>query len=443
MPDLDEQLRTWTDQAEPITAEEARTRASEPVIPFSTDRRHRGVFGSPGRRLLVAAAVVLVVAGGVFAATQVGDSDEVRVGEQPQQPDPTPAPDPTQPAPDPAGPESTPEDPPVDPPDPLDELLLTLNGPIEPADFDGPPPFWLGHDEQNQLIAVDTLTGEIVHVVGQFDRTTEFGEETGEMPFATGRFLGSFGLAPDRQTVFAEVCCEPAAGTIISGPLDGDPESFLDVGFDEPVAMAYHLEFSPDGTKVAVLGYAEVTVVDLVDRVSWSYPYESPGMSSVGQAAWARDGRSLVVAWPYEVGDGTVLYEVRVIEPGRTRSIMETLALYRGSAGEIVTELSVDLDDDVHIATRVGSTDPETGMWMGWEGPSTVRTVDPATADPIGSVQYEGVVVSQHHGADGTWTLLFPDDGQRNEDTGDSMTVTVLHDDEVVGRHDGFHSAGW
>ena len=161
MPDLDEQLKAWADQTDPITAEEARTRADEPVIPIAPARRPGagGLLDSPSRRLLAAAAVVILVIGGLVVMTQGGDGEEIQIGEQPQQPDPTPT-------------DPSPTDGPAEPEDVIDELPmdeLGLDGPIPPANFEGPPPFWLGHDEHHRLVAVDTATGRVLHVVGQFD----------------------------------------------------------------------------------------------------------------------------------------------------------------------------------------------------------------------------------------------------------------------------------
>lgn len=431
MPDLEEQLKAWTDQTDPISADEARTRATEPTLPLAPRRPPgaSGLLGSPSRRLLAAAAVVTLVIAGLVVMTQAGDSNEVQIGEQPQQPAPTP----TAPAP---------TDGPAEPEEVIDELpmdQLSLDGPIPPADFEGPPPFWLGHDENHRLVAVDTATGRVLQVVGQFDDADRFESSVAPEPIATGGFLGAFSLAPDRQSAFVEVCCEPVSGTIIRMPLEGDHAPISDL-IESRVSYGYEMVFSPDGTRVAIIGYESLRVVDLTTRESWVFPHEEPGLATVVDVAWSLDGGSVVAAWPVTIDDGSQHHEVRLLELGRTESFETALALHRTATDIVVTDLSVDTDGNVHVATRP-SAGPGVPGDHDWTGPATVRVVDPATADVIEEVEYQGTVVSQHHGAGGTWTLLLDEQGL--QDSATSPAVVVVHDGEMVSSHAGYHQATW
>lgn len=440
MPELDEQLRAWADQAESVTADEARTRAAEPVVPFSIDGRPRGVFGSPGRRLLVAAAVALLVISGVVVASQVDESDTVRVGEQPDQPAPDPTdPPPTVPAPtasEPGPTESVPD--PEDEVDPPDTGDLKLDGPIPPATVEGPPPFWLGHDERQRLVAVDTATGRVLHVVGQFADDAS-SPPTGPESIVVDGFLGSFTLAPDRRTVFAEICCEPVSGMIVRLPMEGDPGSTPDL-MESRVSSGYKMEFSPDGNRVAIIGYEDVEVVDLSTGESWAYPHDQLGVTGTHVLTWMADSQTLVAA--REVGQeyGLEEYEILLIEVGRTGSLDEAKVIHRTDVSALIGDLSVDSDGHVQLATRMtgGETRDEGDYWV---GPSRVTTLDPESSTVVDEVEYDGTVTSQHHGSDGTWTLVLDENGL--DGTGTSSAVIVLHDGEFVSAHAGYHGATW
>lgn len=249
MSDLGDQLRRWTDQAEPVTADEARRRAA------GDDGR-----GPRSRRpawLAVAAVALLLVGIGAFAATRTGDTadDDVRTG---------PSPTPTSTTETEAAPTTT----------------TTVPGQV------GPPASFVAHDAQHRLVVVDAITGETTRVLDTFDDPDAPAPE-GE-PAGMGRYLGRFSVTPDGQTVYFETCCEPAVGEIFRIPIEGGEPERVSYGTDPAI--------SPDGTKLAVIALQALKVVDLRTGEETTYPLADnyPALA-LAHPSWSPDGTMVVL----------------------------------------------------------------------------------------------------------------------------------------------------
>ncbi len=248
MPDLGDQLRRWADQAEPVTAEDARQRAT------GQDRRGRRV----GRRrawLAVAAVALLVIGIGAFAATRADHDggDDVRTGPPPT---PTSTTEPT--------PSST---------------TATTTPTAGSAVF-------VAHDASHRLVVVDALTGETTRVLDTFDDPDAAVPE-GE-PAGMGRYLGRFSVTPDGQTVYFETCCEPAVGEIFRVPIEGGEPQRVTYGTDPAV--------SPDGTRLVVVDQRGIKVVDLASGEESRYPIaDNVPFVALAHPAWSPDGTMLAL----------------------------------------------------------------------------------------------------------------------------------------------------
>ena len=252
MPDLEDQLRRWADQAEPVTADEARHRAA-------TDVDDRGAGHRPSRRawLAVAAVAVLLVGIGVGLAVRSGDdpADDVRT---------VPSSGPTS---IPSGPSTTTSSTPSSS-STLPRVNLT-------------PDAFVAHDAEHRLVVVDGETGRTVRVLATFDDPDAVVPE-GE-PAGMGRYLGRFAVAPDRSAVYYETCCEPAVGEIFRVPIEG--------GDPQPVTTGTDPAISPDGTKLAVIQLQALKVVDLRTGDETIYPIaDNSPVVALAHPSWSPDG---------------------------------------------------------------------------------------------------------------------------------------------------------
>ena len=283
MPDLGDQLRRWTDQAQPVTPEEARHRAAADL-----DHQPR----RPDRRawLAVAAVVVLLVGIGVAVVARSDDDadDGVRT-----------VPSPTTTAP--GGPTTTTEP----------TATSTTAGAGEPA-ASGPATF-VAHDPQHRLVLLDSRTGDLVRVLATFDDPDAEVPE-GE-PAGMGRYLGPMAVGAD-GFVYYETCCEPAVGEIFRVPVEGGEPERVTYGTDPAI--------SPDETELAVVEVQALKVRDLRTGEETRYDNdhtELPGhilreMGRFFQDYKALEHKEVVVEAPLGASDATA-------------TIVEALDLYR------------------------------------------------------------------------------------------------------------------
>ncbi|MDJ0953859.1 MAG: hypothetical protein QNJ81_09275 [Acidimicrobiia bacterium] len=176
---------------------------------------------------------------------------------------------------------------------------------------DGRPATLVAITDDYLAVAVDTVTGEIVHEYGQTGTAAQV-ESAEEMP---PNVLVSIWRVRDGAMVGISDCCEPAAGNIFYLPADGSlgPDPYA----NERV-MGWTLSPSPTADTFAILGYSmlvdDPAVPDFGDPGLW---VDDPSLGfPMGAAAWTRDGSELY--WSTRIGEVTALATLDLAEGAPT-----------------------------------------------------------------------------------------------------------------------------
>ena len=279
---------------------------------------------------------------------------------------------------------------------------------LEPG---GAPARWVGHDEDQRLVVVDTDSGEVLRVLETFDDADRFTERTGE-PLAGGSFLGDITVSPDGATTYWERCCEPAPGAIFRAPLDG--------GEPEQVTLGAFPALSPDGSQLAVVELQWITVVDLatgdVRRITAG---ADRGPSALANPAWSPDGSTLA----YEQYDDDLEHgQVMVLDVESATSLEEARVLTRADAGGTPTLPTFDRAGRLHIVRQQGSA-----AFAGGEpgGPAEAVVLDAGSGAVISRRQLDAAVSEQDHDPTGSYLLRTFVDGSVEYRTLDGAPVTL------------------
>lgn len=277
MRDLESQLRAWTDQTEPVTADDAVTEAeSTTTTPFA-----RPAADPSGRRrawALLAAAILLVVGVAAFAFRGTGGDDTTPASPGPERPDPN-------------GPEVVPR--------PTDPTVGTTTTEVpDTSGVEGRPSVLVGYTSDNRLVAIDPDTGALLRVLAE-------GFDAPDAPIEGGPFVvGDIAVDASRGRVLYGTCCEPAVGQIFAVDLEaGEPESFR-FG-DRPT-------LSPDGTELAIVEMQQLKIIDLATGDEQAYTTTAAVGEGAGRPrqvelviddlAWSPDSTQLLLVATDHVG---------------------------------------------------------------------------------------------------------------------------------------------
>lgn len=396
MTEIDERLRRWTDDVEPVTASEARRRAGGAVVPLDPRRSPRAV-------LLVAAAALVVLAGLVafVGGGSNGGSDRLQVGGDPDQTI--------------AGPQETttePHDATTEP-----ENLTGTSIVAEVPAGDASPTRFVGLSEDHELVVVDRASGAIVRVLDSFDDPGA--EPPPEEPAGFGRYLGAIAVSPDGQTVYYETCCEPAVGTVYRVPVTGgEPELFT---------YGTHPAVSPDGTRLAVVELQALKVVDLATGAEVRYPpADDDWAMALANPSWSPDGTKVALERYDESIDQGRVVVVTLGEAGDALEAAPTVAEHDGDGTPMFP--TFDAEGRVNVVRQsVGDRN--------WPvGPTRVEVVDALGGGEISRRDLDQPVRSQRHSADGRELLRVLGDGSvRVTSGGETRTVVPA----------GFQTAAW
>lgn len=273
MPELDDQIRRWTDSASPVSPDEARSAAG-------TGPAADGP-GSSRRWLAVAAVLALLVVGVAVVVTRRGDdASPKRIGSERVDSNGGS----TSVVPSTTAPRS-------------DETTSTTTP--RRADEQGVPATFVAQDPRHRLLVVDAAAGRIVRVLDTFD-DPEAAAPPGE-PAGMGRYLGALAVSPDGETVYYETCCEPAVGEVFRVPVDGGEPERVTYGTDPAV--------SPDGTKLAVIESQALKVVDLEsgDEQRYETADNVPAIA-LENPVWSPDGTRIALErYDSSLADGRVV----------------------------------------------------------------------------------------------------------------------------------------
>ena len=232
-----------------------------------------------------------------------------------------------------------------------------------------PSALWAIEAGSYDLIQIDALTGQ------ETGRVAGWGRELAEDPVGGGQALTAVEVGADGW-VWADDCCEPAAGNLYGL----DPERIA--GIDElaggvredgaglratglvPVA-------SPDGSLVAYGNFTfDVTVIDRTGMLVASVLGDGDGTTFPVPLAWL-DERTLVVAVSGPDGDLTITaWDLR--DPGRPAPVGQPQVLI----GSLVD--AVAWNDSVLVVTRTGDDDDRQGTAVSFDGADPASVGVPA-----------------------------------------------------------------
>lgn len=398
--DLQRKLEAWADQASPVSADEARTRAETGDIGALAPAGGGGGHGPGARRLLaVAAAVVLVgaVAVGGWFVTKDDDGGPTGV-DTIDQPTTTIATDPS---------------PSVDTEDPVTTTTFP-DGTTSEA-----PKLIVVHSPDHKLEVFDRTTGSTVRVLAEFD-DPEAEVADGE-PAMMGRYLGPFVVSPDGQTVYYETCCEPAAGEIFQIPITGGEPELVTYGTDPAI--------SPDGTKLAVVDPGGLLVIDLTDGSEQRYdPGDGQPVTLLANPAWSPIGSTVVLEqYDDSLDFGRVVLVTLDGSEGARREAL-TVALNDGAPMLPVFD---GQGNTVVIRQRLspeGFPELDPTQLARAETYRTEGASDGAFAfgDVIATVDLDGPVLSQVMTSRGSFLLRTFADGTLRADLGGGNTLEIL-----------------
>jgi hypothetical protein len=193
---------------------------------------------------------------------------------------------------------------------------------------DGRPATWVGVTEDYEAVEVDTVTGEVIHSIGQVSdaedvATAECSACVNAIDTVTRTYDGAY--------YFVSQCCEPAAGLIHVLT----PEDFPLLGdglADIPTWNQWSAAPSPDSHGVVFVGYQVVVT-------SADVPPGGDGPESDYTEAWVNEGED---AFPisnavWDTGHGAIRW--LEAEAGTTR-----LRSFDLATGSTTTEPIPDLD---------------------------------------------------------------------------------------------------
>ena len=226
---------------------------------------------------------------------------------------------------------------------------------------DGRPATFVAVTEDFLAVAVDTVTGEIIHEYGQTGTLAEV-ESAEEMP---PNVLVAIWRTSDGSMVGISDCCEPAAGNIFYLAADG---AFGPDPYASERLMGWTVSPSPTESTFAILGYSmlvdDPSIPDFGDPGLW-IDDSSLGFP-MGAPAWTRDGSELY--WSTMIGEVTALATLDLAEGAPSHvTVMPWVGVHQTLDG-IGSQASGNLvgflhtyDDDYNVIETSGVVFSTTG----------------------------------------------------------------------------------
>ncbi len=219
---------------------------------------------------------------------------------------------------------------------------------------------------------------------------------------AAGSYLLDVELSPDGSTVYADVCCEPAAGRTeiirVNRPLE-EPDTLTASG----------VAASPDGTVLAGIGLEWLVLfeVDASNAPTKTLASENEAQYVMrGSLTWSRDGKLLAMTETPIGDDGPdpkTPSRIRVLDPA-TATSLEDGQVFEPPAGQTYAAPVFRRDGGLVVARQ--DADPKS------KRPATAVVLEPSDGTVLVEFPLDGRVFDQDYDRTGTYLLTTYSDGR-------------------------------
>lgn len=246
-----------------------------------------------------------------------------------------------------------------------------------------------------RVAVVDPDGDEELTTLEAYDDPQQFGD--GGEPIAAGRFFDSLAVAPDRQTAYVAVCCEPAPGALHRLAVEGGADAEL-------LAYGYEPALRADGARIAVSEMQWITILDRQGAVVHSFAPEHDAPLAIGAPAWSPDGRLIVFE---HYADALDRPRVMVLDVERAESMADARPLRPSGTGGGSPWSRPTFDRHGRVVVAEQPLDRD-----GAPSGAAVRIhVDPVDGTVLERTRLAQGVRTQVHDASGGWLLAVLADG--------------------------------